>query len=172
MQISEETRSKLNELVGSCFAMNAFCDNLAYNFGYYDYRNIESIYHELFAHHFTSIVDGLTDTMLSLDTRPVRLAIPGYEKDYNGNLVEAFDENLRACEDFRNKIVATLELAEFNNDVEIKLFLEDFLEDFVPYRKQAEVWARYAHRYEGNERSFEQRFGQLTTIGANEDDDD
>lgn len=170
--VSQETTQKLNELVERYFSMNGFSDNLAYNFAHYDYRNIEKIYHAAWAHWFTNEVDSVTDMMLSLDARPVRLPVAGYDKDYKGNLVEMFDDNLRAAEEFREAIVQTLDVAELNDDVEVKLALEDFLMNFVPYRKQAEVWARYAHRYEGNERSLEQRFGQLTTIGSTADEDD
>ena len=172
MQVSRETIEKVNHLIQECFSFNAFSDNIAYNLGYYDYRNIEDIYHSLWAHHMSTIADVLSSTLLSLDARPIRLPVAGYERDYEGNLVEMFDDNLRAAEEFRTAIVQTLEVAELNEDTEVKLALEDFLMEFVPYRKQAEVWARYAHRYEGNERSLEQRFGNLTTIGQDAEDDD
>lgn len=174
MLMSQETYNKLNELLERCFSMNSFSDNVAYNLGFYDYRNMESIYHTQWAHFFTGdkMADALSDMMLSLDARPIRLPVAGYERDYEGNLVEMFDDNLRAAEEFRTAIVQTLEVAELNEDTEVKLALEDFLMEFVPYRKQAEVWARYAHRYEGNERSLEQRFGNLTTIGQDVEDDD
>ena len=118
------------------------------------------------------IADTLSNAMLSLDARPVRLPVAGFDKDYGGNLVEMFDDNYRETENFRNDIVRTLEVAELNDDVEMKLALEDFLTDFVPYRKQAEVWATYAHRYEGNEKSLEQRFERLTFIGQDSAADD
>lgn len=171
MLISQETYDKLNGLVGHYFAMNAFSDNIAYNLGAYDFKNIEAIYHEQMAHWYTKEVDEVTDMMLSLDARPVRKPIPGFEKDYGGNLVDIFDDNLKAVNEFRDDILATLEMAELNGDVEAKLALEDFLEDFIPYRKQSEIWARYAHMYEGNEKSFEQRFGQITRLIGQADDD-
>ena len=170
--VSQETVDRVNTLMAKAFDYNGFSDNVAYNLGFYDYRNIEGIYHEKWAHVFPEMADVLSSLLLSLDARPVRLPIGSYTKDYKGNLVEMFDDNLRAAEEFRAEIIQTLDVAELNDDVEVKLALEDFLEDFVPYRKQAEVWARYAHRYEGNERSFEQRFANLTTIGSAADDDD
>lgn len=170
--VSQETVDKVNGLMAKSFDFNAFADNVAYNLGFYDYRNIESIYHEKWAHIFPDLADVLSSLLLSLDARPVRMPIGSYTKDYKGNIVEMFDDNLRAAEEFRAEIIQTLDVAELNDDVEVKLALEDFLVNFVPYRKQAEVWARYAHRYEGNERSLEQRFGQLTTIGSAADEDD
>lgn len=172
MLMTEDTRNALNDLVAACFDMNAFCDNLTYNLGAYDYKQIENILHERVAHSYPVLSDTITDMMLSLDARPVRNGIPTYDKDYRGNIVELFDDHERKTNEFRDKIVRTLELAELNGDTEVKLALEDFLEDFVPYRKQAEIWARYAHRYEGNEKSFEQRFDKITTVLGNAEDDD
>lgn len=170
--VSQETVDRVNALIAKCFDFNSFSDNIAYNLAAADYNRTESLYHEAWAHHMSFIADDLSTMLLQLDARPVRLPIGSYTKDYKGNLVEMFDDNLRAAEEFRAEIIQTLDVAELNDDVEVKLALEDFLEDFVPYRKQAEVWARYAHRYEGNERSFEQRFANLTTIGSAADDDD
>lgn len=173
MLMSEDTRIAVNELIGACFDFNAKSDNIAYNLGYYDFKSIEGIYHSVWAHHWPDAADSLSDMMLSLDARPVRTAVPAYSEDFNGNLIAMFDENYKAVTEFREKALRTLELAELNGDTEVKLALEDFVEDLVPYRKQAEIWARYAHRYEGNEKSFEQRFDKITSvIGGSEDDDD
>ena len=171
MLMSEDTRNALNDLLGATFGLNAFLDNLAYNLKFDDYNRLEDVTHQ-FAHWAPEAADQLSDMMLSLDARPVRLSIPTYDKEYRGNIVELFDDMYKVVLDYRDKITRTLELAELNGDTEVKLALEDFLEDFVPYRKQAEVWVRFAHRYEGNEKSLEQRIDKITTVFNITDDDD
>ena len=44
--VSQETVDRVNTLMAKAFDYNGFSDNVAYNLGFYDYRNIEGIYHE------------------------------------------------------------------------------------------------------------------------------
>lgn len=166
MQMSEETRDELNRLIGRCFEMNSFCDNIAYEVGYYNYPHIEKIFHLTFAHAFTGdkFADALSDFMIELEARPVRLPVVGHEKSYDGNLVAIFDDVLAECERFRGDIIHAIEVAELNEDIEVKVMLEDLIEDFIPYRKQAKDWATQAHRYVGNEISFDVHFHEFSHV--------
>lgn len=166
MQMSEETRDELNRLIGRCFEMNSFCDNVAYELGYYNFPHIEKIFHLTFAHAFTGdkFADGLSDFMLELEARPVRLPVPEHSKSYNGNLIAMFDDVLLECEKFRQDIIRAIEIAELNEDMEVKIYLEDLIEDFVPYRKQAKDWATQAHRYAQDEVSFDIHFDAFSYL--------
>lgn len=175
MQMSEETWSRLNVLLGLTFACNAESDNIAYNIDYAHYPRAGKIYHEAWAHHFPEIADELSDMMIQLDARPVRLALPEFTQDFGGDIVAMFKANLDMAEKYRLEIAKTLEIAEYNGDYEPKLFLEDFLISFMPYRKQAEVWYAEAVRYKENAKSFDARFDKFTTyidISAEEEDED
>ena len=162
MLISEETRDQLNELVRLSFDANSVVDNFAYNLAYYDYPNIEGIVHESFAHKFPEFADVLTDMMIELDVRPVRKSIETHDKDYNGDLLKIFEDNLSMCDDYRKAIIQVIEVAELNEDYEVKIKLEEFLTMFNNYRKQASVWYKYAKRYEGDYKSFDVHFEEFT----------
>ena len=169
MLMSEETRDQLNELVRLSFDANAVVDNFAYNLAYYDYPNIEGIVHELFAHKFPEFADILTNMMIELDARPLRKGINTHDKDYNGDLSKIFEDNLSMCDDYRRAIIQVIEVAELNEDYEVKIKLEEFLAMFNNYRKQASVWYKYAKRYEGDYKSFDVHFEEFTKyINASE----
>ena len=172
MQMTKETEARLNDLLGLTFACNAESDNIAYNIDYAHYPKVGSIYHESWAHHFPAIADEILDMMIQLDSRPVRKALPEFVQDFQGDIVAMFGANLAMAEKYRQEIIKTIEIAEYNGDYEVKLFLEDYLVGFMPYRKQAEVWAVEAQRYKGNEKSFDARFDKFTTFIDIEGDDD
>ena len=162
MLISEETRNHLNELVRLSFDANSVVDNLAYNLAYYDYPNIEKILHGSFAHKFPVFADTITDMMIELDARPVRKTVNSHEEDYNGDLIKIFEDNLSMCDDYRRAIIQVIEVAELNEDYEVKIKLEEFLSMFNNYRKQASVWYKYAKRYDGDYKSFDVHFEEFT----------
>ena len=162
MLMSEETRDQLNELVRLSFDANSVVDNFAYNLAYYDYPNIEGIVHGSFAHKFPEFADILTDMMIELDARPIRKSIETHDKDYNGDLLKIFEDNLSMCDDYRKAIIQVIEVAELNEDYEVKIKLEEFLTMFNNYRKQASVWYKYAKRYEGDYKSFDVHFEEFT----------
>ena len=66
------------------------------------------------------------------------------------------------CEDYRRAIIQVIEVAELNEDYEVKIKLEEFLTMFNNYRKQASVWYKYAKRYEGDYKSFDVHFEEFT----------
>lgn len=164
MLITQETCDKLNILIAKTFEMNAFADNIAYNIDYNQYPRTGEIYHESFAHHFPVIADDLSNLMIKLNARPVRNPLPGYTDDYSGDIQKMFNDTLVMCEIYRKEIISAIEVAEDNEDMEVKIALEEFLLNFLPYRKQADVWAKQAERYKENYKSFDARIPTFTTF--------
>jgi hypothetical protein len=164
MLIAQETCDKLNLLIAKTFEMNAFADNAAYNIDFSQYPQTSELYHEVFAHHFPAIADVLSSLMIKLNARPVRYPLPGYTDDYDGNIRKIFEDTATMCEIYRKEIIATIEIAEDNSDFEVKIALEDFLLKFLPYRKQADIWATEAARYEDDYKSFDARIPVFTTF--------
>lgn len=165
MLISEETKIKMNELIGEFFGNNSEADNLAYNLAYAGYPLISEIYHHSMAHFFTgdTMADGASGFLDLLDARAIRIMVPANDADYGGNLSSLFADNAIMCENCRAKIIDVIELAELNGDYEVKIWGEELLMKFLPYYKQARVWAEFAKRYEGDYKSFEVHFEDLTT---------
>jgi len=145
MKVSNVTIDKMQILLKEFFNANAKSDNIAYWLGYNYYNNIEKIYHQKWAHAFPGdqFADGLSNMMLKLGIRPVRLALENHTKDFN-NLIEVFDENKNIIEVLVNEIHELIELAELNGDVEVKLYAEELALIILDYEKQAEEWAYIA----------------------------
>lgn len=145
MKVSEATINKMQLLLRSFFNANAKSDNIAYWLGYNYYNNIEKVYHEKWAHAFPSdlFADGLSNFMLKLDIRPVRIGLEDHDRDYD-NLVEVFEDNKALAEGLVNEVHELIEIAEMNDDVEVKLFAEELALLVLDYFKQAEEWDHVA----------------------------
>ena len=145
MKVSEGTINKLQNLLKDFFDANAKSDNIAYWLGYNYYNNIEKVYHQKWAHAFPSdlFADGLSNFMLKLDIRPVRLGFGTYDRDYN-DLIEVFEDNKALADKLVNEIHELIEVAEINEDVEVKLFAEELSLTILDYFKQAEEWDHVA----------------------------
>lgn len=145
MKVSDATVEKLQNLLQAFFDANAISDNIAYWLGYNYYNNIEKLYHEKWAHAFPSdkFADGLSNFMLKLDVRPTRIGLVDHTYDY-ADLVEAFEDNKTLAEALVNRIHELIEIAEMNDDAEVKLYAEDLSLLMLDYFKQAEEWVHVA----------------------------
>lgn len=141
MRVSDATISKLQNLLKDFFDANAKSDNIAYWLGYNYYNNIEALYHQSWAHVFPSdtFADGLSNFMLKLGIRPVRLGIETHDKDYN-SLADAMEDNKNLAEYLLGAMRDLVDIAEANDDVEVKLYGENLILTMVDYVKQAEEW--------------------------------
>ena len=164
MLISEGTRDKLNDVLTHSFLLNMLCDNAAYQIDYSVYPVTAHIVHESYAHYWPQVADQWSDLMIKLNAKPVRGNLIADYEDYNGNLAAIFADIARATEDYRRKVIELIELAELNEDKEVVLAGEEVLQQILPYRKQADIWAVEAKRYEGNYKSFDARIKTFTTM--------
>lgn len=164
MLISEGTRDKLNDVLTHSFLLNMLCDNAVYQIDYSVYPVTAHIVHESYAHYWPKVADQWSDLMIKLNAKPVRGNLIADYEDYNGNLAAIFADIARATEDYRRKVIELIELAELNEDKEVVLAGEEVLQQILPYRKQADIWAVEAKRYEGNYKSFDARIAAFTTM--------
>ena len=163
MLISEETYNKLNELLTESFKLNHLMDNLVYQIDYEAYPNIAKIVHESYAHVWPAFADNISDFMIRLNAKPIRNNFTAQYTDHNGDLQGIFKDITRYTEEYRGKVLETLDVAEMQDDAETKIFLEDYLLKITPYRKQANLWATFAERYVDNYKNFNIHFEKLTT---------
>ena len=144
MRMSLESYNKMNELAGKCFDANAVVDNLAYSLDYHYYNEIAKIVHLRVAHKLPEFADKITDKMLELSARPIRVDIGGYKEDYE-KLPEVF---AKLRETFKNLLEDTRKLigiSDINEDDEVRIFCEELLTEFSTYLKQAEEWENAAN---------------------------
>ena len=133
----------MNALAAMCFDANAFIDNLAYSLDYHYYNKIAEVVHLHVAHIMPEWADLVTDQMLELSARPVRLNINGYNKDYEDvkDVFAALLETLIGISSFTKDLI---ESADMSGDDEVRIFGEEFLMKVSPFIKQAEEWSNAA----------------------------
>lgn len=163
MKITEATYDQLNELLRLSFDCNAQADNFAYNIDYARYPNIADIYHHSYAHKFPELADVISELMIKLNARPIRKPVNGYSADYR-SLLDLFIDNDAMVESYRQEIRKTIDVAEINEDYEVKIEMENFLINFLPYVKQADVWRNKAEQYQAAPQQLDVHFEELTTF--------
>lgn len=140
MRITPESYNNMNELTAFCFNANAIFDNLAYSLDYHYYNRIAHFVHYKVAHTMPEWADMITDKMLELSSRPVRKDIGGYEEDYT-DLKEVFNKMHETFMQMREMCINMIDSAELNGDAEVRIFGEDFLQNYISiYIKQVEEW--------------------------------
>ena len=143
MRMSNKSYNNMNALAAMCFDANASIDNLAYSLDYHYYNKIAEVVHLHVAHIMPEWADLITDQMLELSARPVRLNINGYNKDYEDvkDVFAALLETLIGISSFTKDLI---ESADMSGDDEVRIFGEEFLMMVSPFIKQAEEWSNAA----------------------------
>ena len=143
MRMSNKSYNNMNALAAMCFDANASIDNLAYSLDYHYYNKIAEVVHLHVAHIMPEWADLITDQMLELSARPVRLNINGYNKDYEDvkDVFAALLEILMGISSFTKDLI---ESADMSGDDEVRIFGEEFLMKVSPFIKQAEEWSNAA----------------------------
>ena len=143
MRMSNKSYNNMNALAAMCFDANASIDNLAYILDYHYYNKIAEVVHLHVAHIMPEWADLVTDQMLELSARPVRLNINGYNKDYEDvkDVFAALLETLMGISSFTKDLI---ESADMSGDDEVRIFGEEFLMKVSPFIKQAEEWSNAA----------------------------
>lgn len=163
MKISEACYEQLNNLIKKSFDCNAQADNFAYNIDYTRYPNIANLYHHAFAHKFPQLADIISDLMIQLNARPVRKAVNEYKSEYL-SLYDLFVDNDRMMEDYRQEVRKTIDIADLNDDYEVRIAMEDFLFKLLPYVKQSDIWRTKSEQYKDDPTQFDVHFAELTTL--------
>ena len=149
MRMSNESYEGMNNLTAMCFNANAVIDNLAYSLDYHYYNRIADIVHHSVAHAMPALADQITDQMLKLSARPVRKDINGYAEDYE-TPKEVFQVLLQTLEGIRQYTKDLIEIADMNEDDEVRIFAEEFLMHVMCYVKQSEEWIDAASKMDAN----------------------
>lgn len=163
MYISEASYTALNHLLKSSFQMNSYADNIAYNLGYRKMINCEDIFHHKFAHAFPALADTISEVMLKLEARPLRLALDADTIEYD-SYVAMFDDLKSAVDKYRQEIIEVIAISELNDDYEIKISLEEFLNNFLIYVNQVNLWVKKAHEYREDVQKFDHDFKSFTLL--------
>lgn len=163
MYISDATYEALNNFLTKNFQMNSFCDNIAYNLGYRKMASTEPLFHEKFAHAFPQLADTISDLMLRLEARPVRGNLNSNIIEYQSN-VDMFTDLKREVDAYRLDIFRVIDVADINNDIEVKVEMENFSATFLPYVDQVNLWHKKALEYGDAVEKFDHDFPAFTKL--------
>lgn len=143
MRMSKESYAQMNQLLGKCFNANAVIDNLAYSLDFHYFNEIAKVVHLRVAHIMPEWADLISDKMLELSARPVRVDIKGYAEDYEDlqKVFSVLHETVSEILEDTRKLVGA---ADLNGDDEVRIFCEEFLMRVSPFVKQAEEWQNAA----------------------------
>ena len=140
MLITEKTCESLNRILQLLFGGNAEIYNLCYNLQYMHLNNIASALHEPVAHKMPELADEVSDFMDQLGCRAVRYSIGDHDAKYE-SAADIFSQLAKYFEELRKDIIIAIDDADMNDDVEARIWLENFLvEKVLPLRKQAAEW--------------------------------
>ena len=101
--------------------------------------------------------------MLQLEARPIRKSLNEDVKEYD-NYVDMFSDLKQTVDKYRKDILKLIEVAELNSDVEIKIIAEKFLEDFMKYVDQVNLWCKKSKEYGDDVERFDHDFHSFTFI--------
>ena len=139
MKMSEQTRESLNRFVQELFNGNARIDNLYYNLTYKNQARLADSIHEPVAHVLGEWADEVTRLMDRLGARAVRYGLEDHNKEYG--VKEVFADLSQYFEHLGIVAGKIIEDADMSGDIEVRIFMEDFLNRrILPFRKQAEEW--------------------------------
>lgn len=145
MLMTEDTREMLNRLLQLLFDGNARIDNFVYNLSYHHKNNLAEAMHKPVAHELPVWADMISDKMDELNARQVRYGLSDHTEELN--TVEVFEGLYNYFNSLRINVNKAIEEADDNGDAEVRIFLEDFLNNKVTrFYKQAEEWLDAAKR--------------------------
>lgn len=137
--MENETIELMNRLLQFLFNGNATIDNICYNLKHSNHARLEAAVHGPVAHLMGAWADEVSDLMDELGARPVRYALPDHVEELDP--VACFEQLVSYFDGLRGVTIKAISAAEDSQEVEVKIFLEGFLEQkVVPYRKQAIEW--------------------------------
>ena len=146
MLMTKKTEESLNRLLQELFEGNAIIDNLVYNLIYHGYNELGDAIHKPVAHKLPEMADEISDLIDRMGGRPVRYGL----ETHNEVLAEVpavftkLNEYFLSLRIILNKLI---EDADMEDDAEVRIYLEDFLNRMVmPYVRQSEEWKKAADR--------------------------
>ena len=160
--LHKETEKALNELLGLTFQGNSHADNCAYYLDVNTFVQTQEIFHEKYAHQFPVWADSISNLMVQLGGRPVRLALEANTDDYVSH-IKLFEDVRDFLTNYREKIYEVIEIADMNNDREVVSFLDDYLLNISKYIKQSVIWVKKAQKIT-NAEDFDDEFEDFVIV--------
>ena len=136
MLISERTSLIINKIVQRMFYMNRICDNIVTNMSVnWSMNNASKIFHEGIAHKYPLLADLFSDIQDQFNVRTMYLETPADTVEYK-TLLEAMQRALDELLVTNDLIIDAIQIAQEEEDINVKVLLEENLKKLTPYINQ------------------------------------
>lgn len=172
--LSNDSVNALNELLREMFKANSVSDNISYGLQHLSMYNSSRYHHEKFSHIYPVWADQISTIMDKLGSKSERRSFDGDTNVY-GDIVEAFTANVKLLEHIRERILATMEVLDYDmNNKEVILNLEDLSLEVLDLLYEANKILDYAIYYhnKGKDFQFDFKIQSLANGPAAPADDD
>lgn len=163
MYIKKETEKVLNEVMQQCFLMNAKFDLVAYWLDKNGYIKATESFHEKVSHKTPLWADEISTYMVQEGAQPVRLGLETQNRNFT-NVEELFFYAKEAFEAFEEKTLEAIEIADLNNDVRPRIFLENFVIDKNVFLKQMNIFYNKAVELKDTPATFDKYFNSFVIV--------
>lgn len=163
MFLTNKTYEAMIELLTLTFQGNSHADNCAYWLGFNQLLEAEENFHEKYAHAFPKWADEISDFLGEMGARAIRGPLEGNNKNYQ-NIGELFTDVKAFFVNYKTKIKEVIEVAEINEDLDVKTFLEDYSLRLCKYLKQVDIWEKKSLLLIDDVISFDDNFDDYTII--------
>ena len=163
MFLKEETYKGINELLTLTFQGNSHADNCAYWLDSKYLLETAKEFHEKYAHQFPVWADEISNFLRDMGARPTRGALEANEREYE-DIGEMFTDVKEFFMSYREKVKAIAEIAEIQEDIEAKSFLDNHLVKLIPYLRQVNIWENKANLIKNDVIGFDDNFEDFTNI--------
>lgn len=166
MLISEKTSSAIDKIIQRMFYMNRICDNIVTNMSVnWSMNKASEIFHKGIAHKYPLIADTYSEIQDAFNVRTKYLDTPADIVEY-GSLIEAMQRVLDELLITNDMIIDAIEIAREEQDINIKVLLEQRLVELTPYINQHILLRDKAVAYGSNYTTFDHDFEDFYILGG------
>lgn len=156
MNVSENTKKILFELIGQCFIENRFFDRLVSVLGVeFAMNNTAELVHKGMAHLFPKISDEIGEKCLERYNISVEYNSTPEGKENYSSIEEMIQMIENHCVSFQNMLIGAVKISQDNGDLHIYSDLLDILEDFNEIVEQSILMNDKVKLYNGSFASYD-----------------
>ena len=168
MLMSERTSLAINKIVQRMFYMNRICDNIVTNMSVnWSMNNASKIFHQGIAHRYSLLAYLYSNIQDQFNVRTIYLETSSDTFEYK-NLLEAMQRVLDELLITNDVIIDAIEMANNEEDINVKLLLEENLKKLTPYINQHILLRDKAALYGDNYYQFDNHFDKFFILGDDE----
>lgn len=165
MLMSDKTSNAIDKIVQRMFYMNRICDNIVVNMSInWAMNKASKIFHEGIAHKYPLLADSYSDIQDKFNVRTRYLETPKDTTIYN-SLLDAMQNVLDELLITNDIIIDAIAIASAEEDINVKVLLEENLRKLTPYINQHILLRDKAMLYKDDYVQFDNHFDDFYILG-------